>query len=44
MTHNWKQFFPYPTTRAEQEQAIEFALDAFINDDKKSSWVYVRYC
>ena len=35
MTHNWKQFFPYPQTRKEQEDAINFALDAFIEQDKK---------
>ena len=35
MTHNWQQYFPYPTTRTEQDQAINFALDAFINDDKR---------
>ena len=35
MTHNWQQYFPYPTTRPEQDQAINFALDAFINDDKR---------
>ena len=35
MTHNWKQYFPYPQTRPEQDQAIDFALDAFINQDKK---------
>lgn len=35
MTHNWKQFFPYPTTRPEQDQAINFALDAFLEEDKK---------
>ena len=35
MTHNWKQFFPYPQTRKEQEVAIDFALDAFIEQDKK---------
>ena len=35
MTHNWKQYFPYPQTRLEQDQAINFALDAFIKDDKR---------
>ena len=35
MTHNWKQYFPYPQTRKEQEVAIDFALDAFIEEDKK---------
>ena len=35
MTHNWKGIFPYPTTRPEQDQAIDFALDAFIEQDKK---------
>ena len=35
MTHNWKQYFPYPQTRPEQDQAIDFALDAFINQDKR---------
>jgi len=35
MTHNWKQFFPYPTTRPEQDLALHLALDAFINDDKR---------
>ena len=35
MTHNWKTFFPYKDTRQEQEQAINFALDAFIEQDKR---------
>ncbi len=35
MTHNWKQYFPYPQTRPEQDQAINFALDAFIEQDKR---------
>lgn len=35
MTHNWKAFFPYKDTRQEQERAIDFALDAFIEQDKR---------
>ena len=35
MKHNWKGIFPYPTSRPEQDQAIDFALDAFIEQDKR---------
>ena len=35
MTHNYIQSFPYNTVRAEQDTAIQFALDAFIEQDKK---------
>ena len=33
--HNYQQHFPYPTLRNEQKTAIEFTLDAFINQDKR---------
>jgi len=32
---NYKPFFPHPEIRDQQAQAIEFALDAFINKNKK---------
>ena len=32
---HYSQFFPYPQIREEQTQAIDFALDAFINQKKK---------
>lgn len=31
----YKQFFPHQTARDQQEEAIEFTLDAFINQGKK---------
>lgn len=33
--HNYDSLFPFPTIRAEQRQAIEFALDAFLDQRKK---------
>ena len=35
MQYNYQSLFPYKTTRAEQDQAIEFALDNFLNHSKK---------
>ena len=35
MTHNYKPYFPYHTIRKEQQEAIDFALKALIDDDKK---------
>ena len=35
MSYDWKPYFPYDTSRPEQEVAIDFALDAFIDQDKK---------
>ena len=35
MTHNWKPFFPYSSTRPEQDQAIDFALNSFIDQNKR---------
>jgi ATP-dependent DNA helicase DinG len=35
MQHDWKEFFPYPKIRKEQEIAIDFALDSFIENSKK---------
>jgi ATP-dependent DNA helicase DinG len=32
---DWKQFFPFKTIRKEQELAINFALNAFINEKKQ---------
>ena len=32
---NYQQHFPYPEPRAEQTSSIEFALDAFQNQDKR---------
>ena len=32
---NYQQHFPYPEPREEQTKAIEFALDAFQNQDKR---------
>jgi len=34
-TFNFMPFFPYRTIRSEQEKAINFCLDQFINHDKK---------
>ena len=33
--HDYERFFPFPTIRAEQRQAIEFALNAFLEDGKR---------
>ena len=35
MSYDWKPYFPYDTSRPEQDLAIDFALDAFIDQDKK---------
>jgi Rad3-related DNA helicase len=35
MSHDWKQYFPYPEVRKEQQEIIDFALDAFLEQDKK---------
>ena len=35
MNFNYQQLFPYPQVREEQHTAIEFALDAFINQGKR---------
>ena len=35
MSYDWKGYFPYDTPRTEQNIAIDFALDAFIDQDKK---------
>jgi len=35
LDYNYQQLFPYPETRDSQEQAIEFALDSLIANDKK---------
>ena len=32
---NYSKFFPYPSIRDQQKEAIEFALDSFINQNKK---------
>lgn len=32
---NWRQYFPFVKVRPEQEKAIDFALNSFINDKKK---------
>ena len=32
---DWKQFFPFDKVRKEQENAINFAIDSFINEKKK---------
>jgi ATP-dependent DNA helicase DinG len=34
-TESWRQFFPFPTIRPEQERTINFALDQFINSNKR---------
>jgi ATP-dependent DNA helicase DinG len=34
-TDDWRSCFPFPTMRKMQEDAINFALDAFIDKDKK---------
>lgn len=33
---DWIEFFPFPTIRAEQEAAIQFALETLFRDDKKA--------
>lgn len=35
MSFDYKKYFPHKTIRKEQARAIEFALDQFINKDKK---------
>lgn len=35
MKFDYQRFFPYPSVRAEQEVSIAFALDAFLNCQKK---------
>ena len=35
MSFNFEKFFPYDEVRKEQEQSIEFTLDAFLNKNKK---------
>jgi len=35
MQYNWNEFFPYPEYRKEQKIAIDFALNEFIDNDKK---------
>ncbi len=35
MTFDWQPFFPFSEPRKEQVRAIDFALDAFLNKDKK---------
>ena len=35
MSFNYQKYFPYKTPRAQQSKAIETALDAFINNDKR---------
>ena len=35
MSYDWNPYFPYDTSRPEQDIAIDFALDAFIDQDKK---------
>ena len=32
---DWKSYFPFPQIRPEQEKAINFALNSYINDNKK---------
>lgn len=32
---DWKKYFPFDTVRKEQESAIDFALNAFLNENKK---------
>jgi ATP-dependent DNA helicase DinG len=32
---DWKSYFPFPQIRSEQEKAINFALNSYINDNKK---------
>ena len=33
--NDWRRFFPFPEPRKEQEQLINFILDAFLNQGKK---------
>ena len=33
--HNWIPYFPYPKVRAEQTQAIEFAIESFVDNNKR---------
>lgn len=35
MSFQYKRYFPFPEIRQEQTKAIDFALDAFINKDKR---------
>ena len=35
MSYNYTQYFPYPSLRSSQEEAIEFALDGFFSQGKK---------
>lgn len=33
--NDWRSYFPFPTVRKEQEQAVNFVLNAFLNDGKR---------
>lgn len=35
-TEDWRRYFPYPNIRPQQEEAINFSLNAFLNENKRA--------